>query len=287
MADRLSHRDDKGSRAAKPRRLRKIALGGGALLLACVLATILFLDASAARLVSMAATSALGVTTTVRSAHIGLFDGRSSISGLAIEQPAGFPKGSMIELREGTITVGLRGLMGQSIVIDELTLTGVTVHLDEAGGKLNLEVLAANLSGDDAKAANDPGARPSAAREVTVRRLRIREVRVIVSGTASSLAGKPIDVTIPDIDVVDLGTKTALSQIADAVSTELVSRLTVAILKARIEGLPDTIASGLNNAAGSLTDALSGLATQAGEGLKKAAEGVGSAVKGLLDGIGK
>ncbi len=117
--------------------------------------------------------------------------------------------------------------------------------------------------------------------------LAIREIRVIVGGTVEKLAGKPVDVTIPDIVVRDLGTKTSGIDIAAEVSTQLISHLTIAIVQARIEGLPDTILSGLNEAAGNLHGALSDFADTAKEGLKKAAEGIGDAVKDLFKGSGK
>lgn len=269
-----------------PSRARKVLVSLAALAVAVALAAVLFLDSYAARLVSEEATSALGVTTKVSSAHIGLVSGRSTVSGVAIEQPEGFPKGEMLTLREGSITVGLTKLMGGKIVIDELTLTGITVTLDEANGKLNLEVVASNLSGEDASDAKAT-APQTPGREVVIQRLTIRDIRVIVAGTAAKLAGKPVEVTIPDIVVTDLGTKTSGSDIAAEVSTQLISHLTIAIVQARIEGLPDTILSGLNEAAGNLHGALSDFADTAKEGLKKAAEGIGDAVKDLFKGNGK
>lgn len=263
--------------------IRRLVIGAVAMLIALAVTAVLFLDAAAARIVASAATRVLGAETTVASSHLGLFEGRSTLHGLDIRQPSGFPEGSMISVREASVTAGLSGLLGDSIEIEEITISGVVVHIDEASGKVNLEVVANHVSKGDTKPQPTP-AGPS--RSVVVHRLTIHDITVIVSGRAAEIAGKTVTVTIPDIIVTELGTRSTVSDIAERISRQLLDRLTVAIVEARIEGLASGVGSTLQVTATTLQNAGAGILTGAGDGLngalEKAGQGIGDAMKGIL-----
>lgn len=268
-------------------RLRKIVVALAVLIVAVVIAAVFFLDAAAARILATAATSVLGTDTTVRSLHLGLVDGRSVADGLRIEQPAGFPKGEMISVGHVAITAGLRELLSNDVVVEAIELKGVTVNLVEAGGKLNLQVVADRVaSGDGAPA---PSKAPAAAaqpsqRTVVVRKLTVSEIQVTASGTTGISDGATVSVTIPDIEVSDLGTNTTVGDLSEQLAQQIFEKLLVAIVQARIEGLPTEISAGLQSAASNLQGAAQGVIDAATSGVGQALEGVGGALKGLLGG---
>lgn len=260
------------------RMIRKIVIGVLALLVACVLAAVFFFDAIASRVISTAGTHILGVTTTVQSTHLGLFDGKSSLSGLKIAEPAGFGEGSMLSVDSATVTAGLSELMSQDVVLEMIEITGVTIHLVEVNNKVNLEVVAANVTGSDKTP--DPAAKSTGS--VTIRQLKVTNIKVLVTSDLTLTGRKPIEVTIPDIVVTDLGTKTPRNDVAAQIATQLMSRLLVAIVQAQIEGLPQNMMSGLQNASSSLSSAATSLLNTSGDAIQKTIDGAGDAIKSIF-----
>lgn len=263
-------------------KLRKVVLGLAVMVAACLVATIFFLDAVAARILSTAATQVLGTPTTVRSVHLGLFDGRSTLDGLQVAQPAGFGEGFMFSVQHASVTAGLFELIGDDVVIESIEIDGVDVNLVESEGRVNLQVVANNVTGSDTTPTPATTEQSASARSVTIRTLRVTNIHVSAAGNSALVAGKKVHVTIPDIVVSDLGTKTPMSEVAARVSTELVERLTVAIVQAKIEGLPSEMASGLASAASTLTTNAKSLLENSGDAIQKGLKGAGDAIKGLF-----
>ena len=264
------------------RMIRKVVIGVSVMTAVCVLATLFFLDAAAARILTTAATRVLGTTTTVRSVHLGLLDGKSMLDGLQIAQPPGFGEGpAMISVQHASVTAGLFEIIGKDVVIESVEIDGVELHLVEAGGRVNLQVVASNLGASDAAQPATPTATADSG-TVTIRKLRVTNIRVTATGNAALTSGKTVEVTIPDIEVNDLGTKTPVSEVAARVTTELMSRLTVAIVQAKIEGLPNEMVSGLSSAASTLGDLTKSLLEESGDAIQKGLKGAGDAIKGLF-----
>ncbi len=252
-----------------------------------IVAALLFLDAVAARILTTAATMHLGTPTTVRSVHLGLFEGRSTLTGLQIAQPAGFGDGPMIELERASITAGLSELLSHDIVIESIELNGLSVHVVEASGLVNLQVVADTVAKDhDAASASTapPATEPSAGGTVVIRSLTMSGIRVSARGSAVLSQGESVEVAIPALAVSDLGTKTQVSDVAAQLSAELMNRLLVAIVQAKVEGLSQQALSGLQTASSSLANATKSILEQTGSAVQKTLEGAGDAIKGLFGG---
>ncbi len=245
---------------------------------------ILFLDVAAARIVTIAATRVLGVQTTLSSAHIAILGGTSSLKELVVGQPAGFGTESMLKVTYAGITVNLLELLSSDIVVEEINIDGVLVTLVEKDGKVNLQVVANSLT-QSSDAAAKPAATPSATKgsfeTVTIKQLKVTDIKVLLEGNAMVTTGKTLEVNIPDILVADLGSKTPVSQVASHVSAQLINRLLLAIVKAQIANLPNAMVSGLENAAGQVGNILNGSSEA------PAIQGAGSAIMEGIQDIGK
>jgi hypothetical protein len=267
--------------------IRKIVIGILALAVACILTTVFFFDAIASRVISTAGTRVLGVTTTVRSTHLGLLDGKSSVSGLKIAEPNGFGDGSMISVETASVTAGLSKLLGSDIVIDELSIDGVTVNLVEVKGQVNLQVVATNLTSTDTKEEATPAPATKddkSAGTVTIRQLKVTNIKVFATGDTVLVGSKPAAVTIPDILISDIGTKTPVSEVAAQVSTQLMNHLLVAIVEAKIVGLPQSMMSGLSSASSSLGNATASFLKGSGTAIQNTINGAGDAIKSIFGG---
>ena len=275
------------ARAPYSRMIRKIVIGILALAVACILTTVFFFDAIASRVISRAGTRVLGVTTTVRSTHLGLLDGKSSVSGLKISEPNGFGDGSMISVETASVTAGLSKLLGDDIVIDELAIDGVTVNLVEVKGQVNLQVVATNLTSTDTKEEATPAPATKddkPAGTVTIRQLKVTNIKVFATGDTVLIGSKPVAVTIPDILIKDIGTKTPVSEVAAQISTQLMNHLLVAIVEAKIVGLPQSMMSGLSSASSSLGNATASFLNGSGTAIQNTINGAGDAIKSIFGG---
>ena len=275
------------ARTPYSRMIRKIVIGILALAVACILTTVFFFDAIASRVISTAGTRVLGVTTTVRSTHLGLLDGKSSVSGLKLAEPNGFGDGPMISVETASVTAGLSKLLGDDIVIDELSIDGVTVNLVEVKGQVNLQVVATNLTSTDTKEEATPAPATQgdkSAGTVTIRQLKVTNIKVFATGDTVLVGSKPVAVTIPDILISDIGTKTPVSEVAAQISTQLMNHLLVAIVEAKIVGLPQSMMSGLSSASSSLGNATASFLKGSGTAIQNTINGAGDAIKSIFGG---
>lgn len=285
MADSTTqHHAPSASVHSKGSMIKKIAFGGAILVMASVVMALLFLDAVAARIVSTAGTRVLGVSTSVRSVHLGLMSGSSSLNGLLVAQPPGYSGDPMLSVERVEVRAGLGELISDDIVIDQIAIDGVAVDLSEVNGRINLQVVADNILAAGKAPESDPAAPAAPSKSsVTVRELRITGIKVKARLDNALASGKVLDATIPDIVVQDIGTKTTIDEVSARISAKLMDHLIVAIAQAQIEGLPTSFSNGLQSAASRLGGVLETSESAIGEGLQK----VGDAFKSIFDGSGK
>lgn len=263
--------------------VKKVVIGIAILAMATIVTAVLFIDAVAARIVSTAGTRVLGVSTSVRSVHLGLLSGSSKLDGLVVAQPAGYAGGPMLSMERVEVRAGLGELMSDDIVIAQLSISGVAIDLSELNGRINLQVVADNVSSSGAGASATAAPATPSKSTVTVRELRITGIRVKARLENALASGKVLEATIPDILVKDIGTKTTVDQVAAKISAQLMDQLIVAIAKAQIEGLPTSISNGLQSATSQLGNVLQQSGSTVGEGLQQ----VGDAFKSLFGGSDK
>ncbi|MSR44067.1 MAG: hypothetical protein EXS15_01740 [Phycisphaerales bacterium] len=262
------------------RSIRKIVLGALVLTALCVVAAILFCDAVAARMLATSGSHVLGVDTTVRSVHLGIFDGRSTLNGLRVSQPSGFGEGAMFTVERASVAAGVFELFGRDIVLESVEIDGIHVYLVESGGLVNLQVVAQKVVGNDSVTHPAPPSNGDAG-TVTIRQLRVTNIRVSATG-GSVLGEASVDVTLQDLVINDVGSKTPFSEIAQQLTVKLMDTLTTAIIAAKIKGLPMEFATGLETAASTLTDLTKSILNESGGAIKSTIDGAGKALQDLF-----
>ena len=253
-----------------------VTIGVGALVVvaALVLALVLSIDFAAARVISSQGTSVLGAKTAVGGAHIALFGGTSSVSGLRVAQPAGFGEGDMLSLDRTSVTVRLPALMGERIEIDEVALTGLAVAIVSKDGKINLQAVADNVQ----KSMSDTSAKPAPVeekpgKEVLIRKLVVSDIDVTATGMGMTVTGNPVKVRIPNITLENVSSANAEESITSAVAGLNSAGGT---LGTAIEKFSDTA----KQTAAKLSEGLEG----AGDGIKKGVDELGKGLQGIFGG---
>lgn len=154
-------------------------------------------------------TYALGTTTSLKSADIGLFSGKVGLTELAIKNPGGFKSAEFFSMGNGQVEVTPLSLMKDVIEVPLIKFDAIRVNLEKQEGKSNYNVILENLKkvtgGDQPQQPSQPKpAEPAgASKKFIVKSIQIRDVKVHVDllGTGGS-ADKLAEVNIPIDEVL-------------------------------------------------------------------------------------
>lgn len=271
------------------------------LVVAAVIAAVLYIDTIAKRGVEKGATYALGVPTTLGSAHVGILAGTFDMKGVDVGNPPGFGTPHFLTLNDGDVAVSFASLREPTVVLPELNLTGIDVNLEKKEGKANYTVILDNLkkleSGKPAEPSKD-------GKKFIIKQVAIRDVTIHVDLLPIGGSQSRVDVPIKEIILTDVGSG-GVGGVGGATIDEVVNIIVKAVFAAAVQAggglIPQDIVGDLSGALAQLGDLnkfgmqiggkpaelLGGVVEKAAEGLSDGIEkGVGEALKGLGDTIG-
>ncbi len=195
------------------------------LLLLLVVAAAFAIDSLTANAVQRGGTYALGADTTLREVDVGLFSGELELEGMRVANPEGFETDHFLELRHAETQVDPSTLTNDLVVVPRLTLSGIDVNLEHAGGKTNYGVILANL--ERFESGEEP-AEEAGRKKFVIESLTIREITAHLRLLPAGGALTEVDVTVPSIELTDVGTGGGLSM------GELVSQVVQVILSSSL-----------------------------------------------------
>lgn len=182
---------------------RAVKIGAGAflVLVVAVFAVIfVYIDSAAKAGVELAASSALGVNTTLDKADVGILNGSFSMSGLNIDNPPGFTEAPFLTLGKGDVVVSLGSLLKDTIELPLLNLDELHIEIAQRKGKTNYGSILANVQTDRKPSSTSSTTTPSA-KTFIIHKVRITNVTARLS--LAPIGGEPTVVTIP-IDKIEL-----------------------------------------------------------------------------------
>lgn len=235
------------------------------LVVIAVVVVALAIDGIARRGVERGATYALGVPTTLGVADVGLLAGEFSMDELEVANPEGFETEHFLALKNGQVAVSLGSLMGDTVEVGRIALTGLDLNLEKHGGKDNVKIILENLqklsSGDKPA---DPPKEEGPGKQYVIKEIDIGEITV-------HLKGYPVAKTIKVAPI-------QLSNVGSAGEPVSMAQVTGIIMRSIFQSL---IAGGFElpgDLAGALTQGIAGLGALGDvdiEGIGKAAEAIG------------
>ncbi|MCL4210423.1 MAG: hypothetical protein HRU76_02235 [Phycisphaeraceae bacterium] len=273
------------------------------LLIAAVGVGFLYIDSIAKHGIEKGGTYALGVQTTLDSADVGVFDGTFAMSGLKVANPAGFKSDAFMSLGEGGVSVSFGSLRQEVVELPTLTLSTLTVNLENKDGKANYQTIMDNLKRFESTEPAEEGKR-FVIREVLIRDVAIN-VEVLPLGGALSTVTVPIkEISMKNVGESGVG-KSGLT-LGELAGLIVKTVFAAAIQNGRnlipgdvLNGLGEGLKGleGLGNVAvsvggeamkqvDSLFKGAAGELNKVGEGLKGVGEGLGEGLKGVGDGLG-
>ena len=157
-------------------------------------------------------------------------DGAGAIHGLQLGNPRGFSSPYAFKVNEIAVTVDVRTLLDDVVVIRRILIDSPDVFYEQAGGTTNFDALQRNIAKalNNGDAATAPSGKP--ARRLIVDELVIRQANA--HAAAPFLANQRVDVRLPDIVLKNVGRKeggVTPARLGQIVATALSQRLAAQI----------------------------------------------------------
>ena len=214
-------------------------------------------------------------------ADLSILGGRLALRDLIIENPQGYKYENLLELKSGSVGVNIRSLLSDTVKINNITLDGAVVVLEQK------DLLHNNIK-DIIKAL--PGQEQGEAQpQAEGKKLHIDELTISNTTVKVKLLPLPGKVdTIPlklgTIKMTDLGSDNKLG------TAKLIGIVLSAIFQGIAEQgkgiLPDDLVDGLSGALGKTLETGLEAIKEGAETGKKLLEGAGDTSKKLLEGAG-
>jgi hypothetical protein len=194
----------------------------------------------------------------VKDVDISPFSGAGKIQGLLVGNPPGFKSPSAVQVGAVGIKVEPRSLMGDKMIIRSIRMESpeITFEGDLSGN--NLSKILENVQGTEEKAPATKEEAKAKSRKLQVDEFVLAGAKVHVNSPL--LAGKTATVSIPDINLTNLG------QGPEGITP---AELTKLVLKQVIEGTVKSIGGNLGDLTKGATDGLKNISTNAVEGATK------------------
>lgn len=208
---------------------------------------------------------------------INAFDGRGTLNGLAVANPAGFSDAEAIAVGEARVAIDTDSLTGETIVIRDVVIRAPRIRYEVGPEGGNLERLYEAVGGavEDGStagtgASTDGGGTAGAERRLIVDHLLIEGAEVSVR--APSLGLDDVTVPLPTIELNDLGrSEGGLTAEQILAGVMLALQQTAAGEFAKVPALSDLLQG---EAADMVKEAL--------DSIEGGAESLGNAIKGLF-----
>ena len=265
-----------------------------------VVVSVLFIDSLVRTAVEKSGTYALGVETTLEEADLGLFSGRVALGGLVVDNPDGFEKEHFLEMGSVACEVPPSSVFADVVEIALVEIADLTLDIERGSEGTNYGILLENLgrfeSDEGPGGETDGGAseeeEPGTSKKFQIRRISLTNISVTVNLLPAGGDVTRQTLTIPKIELTDVGT-------ADdgASATEIVTTLISALLQATIDAGAGTIPADLLQDLSGKLEGLEGLAQgkieeiqkdleeKIGDGLEDATEKLGGELEKGLDGL--
>ncbi|HUO08471.1 MAG TPA: hypothetical protein VM008_09255 [Phycisphaerae bacterium] len=254
--------------------LRRIILGFVAILILLVVVLYFSLDTLVRFGVEKGASIATGQTTSLQSAKVSILGGSLELSGLDIDNPAGYSKNKLLSMKDCKSSAQISSLLTNDIVIPEIDIDGLDVLLEQNGLKSNLaDVLAVSKS--HTAAAGGSSAPTPSGRNIHVRVIKLTNTRVHLATLGQSLT---IDLGPLEIDDPTNPDGRPM-KVADVVSKVLTH---VAEQIANNPQIPDALKGSINQAEGAIKD-VTNVLNSTGKDLGSKAQGLTKSLGNLFN----
>ena len=203
---------------------------------------------------------ALGADVKLQDVDISLFDGKGKLNKLFIGNPQGFKTESAFQLAEVRLSLDVKSVFSDIIVIDEIFIDGPDITYEKGMKGDNIKALLKNIesfSGSEAKGGSKEAAKSET--KIQINNFIVKNGKINMS--MSALKGQKLSVALPDIHMKDIGKGKDGTSVANALK-EIFAALNKNIITASAGSLKDisgTIEKTVESTVGESVNKLKGL----------------------------
>ena len=188
------------------------------------------------------APSFTGTPVALESVDLQIFKGTLSLRNLKVGNPQGFSQKDIFAVDKVDVALKPLSLLGNKIVIKNITVDGVTLNYEIVGNKSNLSVIQDNLSGNVKKPVQQSKANAApkdekSSKSVVIDSLLIENVRA-----GAYVSGVGMTLTLPSVRLTDIGKskpstmRDVIEKVLTVFSKETVSAISKETVKAVKDG---------------------------------------------------
>ena len=174
------------------------------------------LDGAVASTIERYGGAVTGTDVDVGAVDLALASGRADLAGLTIDNPRGYETDYAVHVGHARVALDVGSLAGDVPVIEELTLEGALINVEQRDAASNLTDIQHHVSESPNDAAREPG-------RIVVERFRLRNARVLLM---SEYLSGPEELPLRDVVVEDVGITTGgatYAQAAEALLTPVLA----------------------------------------------------------------
>ncbi len=157
-------------------------------------------------------------------------DGKGSISGLTVGNPAGFKTPHALKVAQVELEVDLKTVAQDVVVVRRIAIQAPDVIYEKGDPQSNIDAIVRNI-GASVSGANAPSeGNKKPGKKLIVELLSVRDARVQVS--APFMQGKTLSLPLPDITLKDIGRANGgvtPAELGQAIAGALKARLSAAV----------------------------------------------------------
>lgn len=167
-----------------------------------------YVDSIAKKAIEQGGEMALGVPTRLDGLHISLLGGQAELNGLQVSNPAGFNAPVFMAMGQGDVAISLGSLLGDTVQIPHVRLSGIRINLEQSGKKNNVEPILArtrSLASQKGDSKSQPASSGSGKKFI----IEYFSLDDVVVNANLELLGQEskVNVTLPKIELRNLGAK--------------------------------------------------------------------------------
>lgn len=151
---------------------------------------------------------ALGTNVKLQDVDISLLNGKGTLNGLFIGNPTGFKTDGAFQLAEVRLSLDVKSVFSDKIVIDEIFINGPDITYEKGMKGDNIKALLKNIesfSGAGKKTGNAGDSKETTKSETKVQINNFIVKNGKVNMSMSALQGKKLSFALPDIHMKDIG----------------------------------------------------------------------------------
>lgn len=273
---------------------RIIGIGGGLLVLVAIAVFLLYssLDTIITAAVEKFGSEITQTRVTLKETKISPTDGKGALRGFRMSNPANFKTESSVEFDEISMTLDIKTITEDTIVVKDITITGPRITYEHSSGGSNIDVIKRNV---DSYLGTGSAEKKSGGKKLIIEKLSILNGKASVS--AAILQGKAMSVDIPNIVLKDIGKSkggATPGEVASKVIDTLQKNINGAVKHLNLDQVKevvDSVVSGAKDALEKSTSGAKDMLEKSTSGAKDLIESskdlveknpVGDAVKGLF-----